>query len=205
MGLKESGGKSSSIPWLESLPGILPYFRTTFLFKYTSQRLIYVLTAQPLQIMQINFHPSKGTFKKSIYLQVKLLFYTTHLLLYRGQIWFLSMKTLLSSPLALPPEWMWTRGTQLPTVLDNGCLNEDSRLMHISPRGDHIALTPTPKSQRSNPRSWSPQLPSNTGMAWYPDPHCLTLSALHYHLQNARIKVWSNGGFTRMIEIGRLT
>lgn len=32
-GLAWSGGKSSSIPWLESLSGILPYFRTTFLFK----------------------------------------------------------------------------------------------------------------------------------------------------------------------------
>lgn len=104
-----------------------------------------------------------------------------HSLLYRGQVWFQLMQTFLSSPLALPLEWLRTRGAELPTVLDKECL-QDSCLTHVSPRRDHRASALTPKSQRRNPMSWHPPLPSNDGMAWYLDPPCLALSTFHSHL-----------------------
>lgn len=104
-----------------------------------------------------------------------------HSLLYRGQVWFQLMLTFLSSPLALPLEWRQTRGAELPTVLDKECL-QDSCLTHVSPRRDHRASALTPKSQRRNPMSWHPPLPSNDRMAWYLEPPCLALSTFHSHL-----------------------
>lgn len=44
----------------------------------------------------------------------KLVFSITHSLLCRGQVWFLSMKTFLSSMLALCLQRMWAEGQGAP-------------------------------------------------------------------------------------------
>ena len=78
-------------------------------------------------------------------------------------------------------------GAELLTLLDSGAVPVRT---HVS----HALLAPN-KRTTPNPRS-RPQSPSNTGTAW-----ASWSSALHCHRENARIKVWSNGGSTGLPEV----
>lgn len=90
------------------------------------------------------------------------------------------MKTFLWSTLALPFEWVWTRGAELPTVLDKEGLHEGSCLRHnVSFRRDQPKVL----------LSYSATL----GQPSIPDPPCLALSAFYKRLELKCDQATKNG------------
>lgn len=89
---------------------------------------------------------------------------------------FLSISTFLSGTLALPLQWMLTRGADLSNYSGQRNLHQNSSLMYsVSPRTGHTASVPTPpiKEQQSEASLTVTQQNWNQPQSWPSCWHCL--------------------------------